>query len=245
MKTVFTLRSTALVVFCVTFGYLMSLVIQPTVITPFVTTFIAAMLVVAAIMFWHSLIIPDEEPDVDIWKLQRRVMQVSGQRTGDPIQLNKNVLLYFKLLVEETAELGGALSAAIGTSKNRSAEVIHYQEQLEDLVSSMFWRRDQLTDTLSKMRNFTASMDADIASLIFDGILDVTVVAAGAALAGGFPANQGYLEVFTSNMSKVNPLTGKIMKTQDGKWIKGSNYRPPNLRAIIDSQNLLYNDSEF
>ena len=42
-----------------------------------------------------------------------------------------------------------------------------------------------------------------------------------------------YVEVQTSNWSKTNPNTGVIDKTPDGKWIKGVNYRPPNLTAVL------------
>jgi hypothetical protein len=69
--------------------------------------------------------------------------------------------------------------------------------------------------------------------MIFDGTTDVAVVNCGFALACGLPGSDGYREVALSNISKRNPDTGMIDKTADGKWIKGAEYRAPDLLGVL------------
>lgn len=41
-------------------------------------------------------------------------------------------------------------------------------------------------------------------------------------------------EIHKSNMSKLDPKTGKPIRREDGKIIKGSNYKAPNLGKILN-----------
>jgi predicted HAD superfamily Cof-like phosphohydrolase len=43
----------------------------------------------------------------------------------------------------------------------------------------------------------------------------------------------GYNEVYRSNMSKVDPVTGKCIKREDGKILKPDTYSPPNLIPFL------------
>lgn len=70
-------------------------------------------------------------------------------------------------------------------------------------------------------------------SEMFDALLDIIVVCIGAGLSAGFPMQKGWDEVIRSNMSKVDPITGKVLRRSDGKIIKGESYRPPNLESLI------------
>ena len=43
--------------------------------------------------------------------------------------------------------------------------------------------------------------------------------------------------VHASNMSKVNPETGKPDRREDGKILKGPNYTPPSMQKAVDEWN--------
>jgi predicted HAD superfamily Cof-like phosphohydrolase len=63
----------------------------------------------------------------------------------------------------------------------------------------------------------------------FDACLDLIWVIVGFMHAKGWNASDGWQEVARSNMSKVNPATGKMDRREDGKVIKHPSWSPPNL----------------
>lgn len=66
-----------------------------------------------------------------------------------------------------------------------------------------------------------------------DSICDSLVVIFGTAAACGFSPEQvkaGFEEVMRSNFSKF--IDGH--RREDGKWIKGKSYTPPNLAPIVN-----------
>jgi hypothetical protein len=66
-----------------------------------------------------------------------------------------------------------------------------------------------------------------------DGILDMIVVSVGYARAAGFNFNESWDEVQASNMSKVDPTTGKCIKDNNGKIQKPASYFKPNLKPFV------------
>ncbi len=69
---------------------------------------------------------------------------------------------------------------------------------------------------------------------VLDSICDSLVVVLGTAAACGFSpeqVNAGFEEVMRSNFSKF--IDGH--RREDGKWIKGKSYTPPNLAPLINS----------
>jgi NTP pyrophosphatase (non-canonical NTP hydrolase) len=68
---------------------------------------------------------------------------------------------------------------------------------------------------------------------IFDGLLDLIVVAIGAGLSAGFPMADGWKEVMRSNMDKIDPVTGMVLRREDGKILKGPNWQPPKLADLL------------
>jgi predicted HAD superfamily Cof-like phosphohydrolase len=66
-----------------------------------------------------------------------------------------------------------------------------------------------------------------------DALADLDYVVQGSNLVWGFPAEKIINEVHSSNMSKLGD-DGKPIYRDDGKIMKGSNYRPPNIKTIID-----------
>jgi predicted HAD superfamily Cof-like phosphohydrolase len=70
---------------------------------------------------------------------------------------------------------------------------------------------------------------------VLDALCDIQVVLDGAFLALGFwrVKDEAMAEVHRSNMSKLG-ADGKPILREDGKFLKGPNYFPPNLKPLIE-----------
>ena len=62
-----------------------------------------------------------------------------------------------------------------------------------------------------------------------DALLDIMVVTLGALHSLGVDEENAWKEVILSNMSKIDPETGKVLKREDGKVIKPDTFKPPRL----------------
>lgn len=49
----------------------------------------------------------------------------------------------------------------------------------------------------------------------------------------GADVEGAYAEIVRSNMSKIDPATGKMLKDANGKVIKPPGYSPPNLAPYL------------
>lgn len=76
----------------------------------------------------------------------------------------------------------------------------------------------------------------------FDGLLDVTVVTAGAGISAMLPMDDGWDAVIASNMAKVDPISGKVTRREDGKVLKPPGWMPPDLKQILFDARI---DDEF
>lgn len=78
-----------------------------------------------------------------------------------------------------------------------------------------------------------------------DALIDLMVINIGCLHSLGCDSSAAWNEVIRSNMSKVDPITGKVLKREDGKVIKPESYSPPFLNNFVigDDLNLLdYSD---
>lgn len=66
-----------------------------------------------------------------------------------------------------------------------------------------------------------------------DALIDILVVTIGALHSLGVDSEGAWREVIRSNMSKVDPVTGKVIKREDGKVLKPASYSPPNLEPFV------------
>ena len=70
---------------------------------------------------------------------------------------------------------------------------------------------------------------------MLDAITDIMVVKIGCGLSD-FRVDQlqdAWDEVIASNMSKIDPQTGKVTKRNDGKVLKPNTYKPPRLGRLL------------
>jgi predicted HAD superfamily Cof-like phosphohydrolase len=77
----------------------------------------------------------------------------------------------------------------------------------------------------------TAEAEDDIVE-IADALADLIYIACGTAVAYGIPLDRVFAEVHSSNMSKLGN-DGKPIYRDDGKVLKGPNYRPPQIDKIL------------
>lgn len=68
----------------------------------------------------------------------------------------------------------------------------------------------------------------------FDAVLDLIVVLIGYGLSRGWPMNEGWAEVIRSNMAKIDPKTGMVLRRADGKILKPEGWTPPDLDSLLD-----------
>lgn len=80
---------------------------------------------------------------------------------------------------------------------------------------------------------------------LYDAGIDVIVYVIGALSNAGFDLDPGFKEVMRSNMTKMDPETGKAIRSRGvefdgepfGKVLKGPNYEPPKLGVIVNEMS--------
>lgn len=66
-----------------------------------------------------------------------------------------------------------------------------------------------------------------------DALIDIMVVTVGALHSLGVNAEAAWKEVMRSNFAKIDPVTGKVRKREDGKVLKPDDWRPPRLESCF------------
>lgn len=70
-----------------------------------------------------------------------------------------------------------------------------------------------------------------------DALIDILVVTIGAIHSLGADAEGAWQEVMRSNLSKIDPTTGRVLKREDGKILKPEGWSPPNLEPFTRKQS--------
>ncbi|MBJ7903697.1 MazG nucleotide pyrophosphohydrolase domain-containing protein [Streptomyces sp. NPDC003656] len=66
-------------------------------------------------------------------------------------------------------------------------------------------------------------------------LADVVYVAYGTALVHGIDLDEVIAEIHRANMSKLGP-EGQVLRREDGKVLKGTHYRAPDVSAVLRRQ---------
>ena len=66
-----------------------------------------------------------------------------------------------------------------------------------------------------------------------DALLDIMVVTIGAVHSLGVDAEGAWHEVMRSNLSKIDHVTGRVRKREDGKVLKPVDFVPPQLTQFV------------
>jgi predicted HAD superfamily Cof-like phosphohydrolase len=66
-----------------------------------------------------------------------------------------------------------------------------------------------------------------------DALVDILVVTMGAINSMGADGEGAWNEVMRTNFAKVDPVTGKVRRREDGKVLKPEGWQPPNLKPFV------------
>jgi predicted HAD superfamily Cof-like phosphohydrolase len=92
-------------------------------------------------------------------------------------------------------------------------------------------RQDLLAEEFAEYQD--AESRCDLVE-VADALADMLYIIYGTAVSYGIPIDRVFDEVHRSNMSKLNS-DGQVLRRQDGKVLKGPNYTPPNVRAVLEN----------
>jgi hypothetical protein len=172
----------------------------------------------------------------DPWEYQRQLMLISDQELPNSPKLTKTSILYGALILEEAGETALALAKAIEeASAGRNSMLFALAKEHAKVAVHLIDTSKGLRKSLEACQELPDElpMAFDTAKELLDGCIDIHVVTCGMSLSTGLPGMDAYATVVSSNLSKANPVTGKIDKTPDGKWIKGSGYKAPDLDPLL------------
>jgi predicted HAD superfamily Cof-like phosphohydrolase len=66
-----------------------------------------------------------------------------------------------------------------------------------------------------------------------DALIDILVVTIGALHSIGVDVDGAWKEVISNNATKIDSLTGKVRKREDGKVLKPEGWEPPKLEKFL------------
>lgn len=66
-----------------------------------------------------------------------------------------------------------------------------------------------------------------------DAVIDMIVVLVGAGVSCGWDIQALWDEVLRSNMSKIDPETGRVRRRADGKILKPDGWKSPDIESIL------------
>jgi predicted HAD superfamily Cof-like phosphohydrolase len=89
---------------------------------------------------------------------------------------------------------------------------------------------DLIKEEVAELADAVASSDR-VEQL--DALIDIMVVTAGALHSMGVDSPGAWKEVMRSNFAKVDQRTGKVIRREDGKILKPTNWEPPRLKGFV------------
>lgn len=69
---------------------------------------------------------------------------------------------------------------------------------------------------------------------VADGLIDMIKVITEYGESCGFPMQELWNEVHKTNMAKVNPVTGRVIRREDGKILKPEGWVKPDIAGILE-----------
>ncbi len=71
---------------------------------------------------------------------------------------------------------------------------------------------------------------------MLDALTDILVVTIGAIHSMGADGEGAWNEVMRTNFAKIDPVTGKVRKRDDGKVLKPDGWQPPDLKNYLSKE---------
>lgn len=215
----------------VSFGALLGFILTAAIQMMFVGIFKPELL--AEAMSEADLGFDEEAGMVDPWHLQRSMMEASDQELPHEPELNRTSLLYYRLILEEVAEMGRTLDQILLRQQaiHGGLDLVRVRHSIRMVSQTLeSWVVDLKTVPFP---DITIPLKRSEAKALLDDHTDVQVVNSGFSLACGLPGPIGYLRTQVSNLSK-RFHDGKIHKDPTGKWVKGPAYQMPHFDDLFD-----------
>jgi predicted HAD superfamily Cof-like phosphohydrolase len=80
---------------------------------------------------------------------------------------------------------------------------------------------------------YTELMNSSQRTEELDACMDLIWVVLGYCYMRGYNVEGAWKEVADSNLSKIDPVTGKVKKRDDGKVLKPEGWKPPQLELFV------------
>lgn len=96
--------------------------------------------------------------------------------------------------------------------------------------------REEFTELFDALDNAAQTGDPNHYASVLDGVCDLVWVAIGLAHNMGLPFDAAFEEVRVTNMAKVDPVTGRVARREDGKILKPAGWTPPDILSIIQEK---------
>lgn len=87
--------------------------------------------------------------------------------------------------------------------------------------------KDLIREEFQELEDAETHVDA------LDALVDILVVTIGAIHSMGADGKGAWDEVMRTNFAKIDPVTGKVRKREDGKVLKPEGWTPPNLVSYV------------
>ena len=144
---------------------------------------------------------------------------------NNAFEVKENIPLYIDLLAEEVYEFMEQLVVQ-GARSNLLKEAVDVCYILEGMIAMC--PDEELPDNI----------DHDRLDLILD-LISEKVVPISKALFDTNTIYEGFKEVHTSNMSKIDRTTGLVIRREDGKVLKGPDYTPAHIDELYSGSQML------
>ena len=167
-------------------------------------------------------------------------MEKSGTKTGRLSGTGKPIYKK-KTNAEMVLEFHQTYKLPIGTTPHvpEDEEVIILcvdliQEEFDELKLALIEFASDRAAYLDGASMSIITTQAEGLTNIADALGDLIYVVYGMALTFGIPLDECIKEIHRSSMTKLG-ANGRPIIREDGKILKGPNYKKPNLRLIIDN----------
>jgi predicted HAD superfamily Cof-like phosphohydrolase len=107
------------------------------------------------------------------------------------------------------------------------------QETPETFSPDRFPKALRANLIVEEVKELVAAINAEDWVEVVDALCDILYVTYGAAVALGVDIEPFLEEVHRSNMSKLDPETGRPIYREDGKVVKPPTWSPPDLLRIL------------
>lgn len=117
-------------------------------------------------------------------------------------------------------------------------------EELDEMFEA-FLTSDKYKYTFSPLfstiQSYIAALQKDDLDIdrvgVTDSITDQDYINSGTGVWLNLPLEKSFQAVHTNNLTKVDPITGKVLKRADGKVIKPVSYVPVDLHSVLEAHD--------